>query len=310
MRLFENANFNFIGNRKVGYLVSALLILVSIATISVRGIQYGADFLGGSELVVEFQNPVSASEMYQLLTPVMGSELQVRQYGSDRELQIRTSISDIDQLSLLLQRTLTEQWPENRSEIVKSDIIGPTFAKDLQRGAYLATIFSMLVIILYIFVRFQSFPFALAVLSALIHDVVIIVGLFTLLNGILPFNLDIDQTIIAALLTIIGYSLNDTIVVFDRIRENKKFQKRESWSELVNRSINQTLSRTIVTSLTTFLVVAVLFLFGGSVLKGFSFALMTGIALGTYSTIFFACPMLVDVVAKRKESTPLAEPTV
>lgn len=298
MRIFENAHFNFVGNRRIGYLISAVLILVSILTIAIKGLQYGIDFLGGSELVVEFQEPVSVSETRQILTQVLGSEPQVRLYGSPQELQIRTVFSDADRLGAMVQQALNEYQPENPSEIIKTDVIGPTFAKDLQRAAYLATVFSMIIISIYIFFRFHSLPFALAVLAALVHDVIIIVGLFTLLHSKLPFNMDIDQILVAAFLTIIGYSLNDTIVVFDRIRENQIFRKLDPWPEVVNKSINQTLSRTIVTSLTTFMVVTVLFLFGGAVLKGFSFALMSGILLGTYSTIFFACPLLVDMIQK------------
>lgn len=301
MRFFENAHFNFIDKRKAGYIFSALLIIISVFAIAVKGLQYGIDFRGGTEIVVEFQNPVSVNETRQLLTPVLESEPQVREYGSSRELQIRTLyISDTDQLGKLIQQTFAKHYPLNSSQIVKTDLIGPTFAEDLQKAAMLATVFSIFVISAYIFLRFQSLPFALAVLCALAHDVVILLGLFTLLDGVLPFNMNIDQTLMAAFLTIIGYSLNDTIVVFDRIRENMRIRKLDPWPEVVNKSINQTLSRTVVTSLTTFLVVAILFLFGGAVLKGFSFALMAGIILGTYSTIFLACPMLVDVVGKEK----------
>ena len=301
MRFFENARFDFIGNRKIGYFISASLILMSLLTISIRGFQYGIDFLGGTELVLSFETPVSVTDARSILNNALPTEPQVRVYGSDGELQIRTLETDIDFLSSTVQQAFLNTYPDNSVQIIKTDVIGPVFARDMREAAVLATIFSVLVISIYIFIRFQTVPFMVAVLAALLHDVIIILGLFTLFHGVLPFNMDIDQILIGAFLTIIGYSLNDTIVVFDRIRENSTLHKSGSWPELVNKSINQTLSRTVVTSLTTLIVVLVLFIFGGAVLKGFSFALILGIVLGTYSTIYLACPMLVDL---RREKNP------
>ncbi|MDZ7692232.1 MAG: protein translocase subunit SecF [Balneolaceae bacterium] len=245
--------------------------------------------------MVSFRQPVSVAEVRALLNEAGIAEPQVRHYGSTTELQIRTVDSDIDQLASRTGQALKSGLLGNPAQIIKTDLIGPTFADDMRQASRIATVLSLVVISLYIFVRFQNLSFTVVVLATLIHDVIIILGIFTLLNGVLPFNMDIDQVLIGAFLTIIGYSLNDTIVVFDRIRENKKLKPNTSWPEMVNRSINQTLSRTVVTSLTTFLVVAVLFVFGGAVLKGFAFAMMTGIMLGTYSTIFISCPMLVDM---------------
>lgn len=296
MRLFENTNFDFIRFRFIGYICSGVLILLAIITIRVKGLQYGIDFRGGTEIVVEFRQPVPVSDIRILLTDVIGLEPQVREYGLDRELQIRSAVEiDPQRLSTIISQSLEQAYPDNPANIIKTDLIGPVFAQDIKDAAFNATIFSILVIGIYILFRFNQVSFMTAVVVTLIHDTVIMVGLFTLLNGVLPFDLDINQTLIAALLTIIGYSLNDTIVVFDRIRENRLIQKKTEWPVLVNTSINQTLSRTVVTSLTTLFVVVVLFLFGGIVLKGFSFALIVGIILGTYSTIFFACPLVVDL---------------
>ncbi len=300
MRFFENANFNFISKRYVGYIISGFLILISLGAIIFRGLQYGIDFRGGTELVISFEEDVSVSEIRTLLTDAIGSEPQVRLYGSDRELQIRTDADlDTQKLSEVILQSLEKNDPENHAEIIKTDLIGPVFAKDIRDAAFNATIFSILVIGIYIFMRFHELSFMVAVVVTLIHDTIIIIGLFTLLNGFLPFDMDINQNLVAALLTIIGYSLNDTIVVFDRVRENRLIRQLTNWPELVNVSINQTLSRTVVTSLTTLFVVLALFLFGGSVLKGFSFALLIGIILGTYSTIFFACPLVVDLPIKK-----------
>lgn len=300
MRFFENAHYNFIRNRHIGYIISGVLILISLITVAVRGLQYGIDFRGGAELVVSFDEPVPVREVRELLAGAIGSEPQVRQYGSAGELQIRSTTDlDIVKLGDLIVQSMEQAWPGNSVEIVKADLIGPSFARDIRDAAFYATVFSIVVIGIYILLRFSELSFMTAVILTLIHDTIIIVGLFTLLNGILPFNMDIDQNLIAALLTIIGYSLNDTIVVFDRIRENRLLRRTTPWPELINTSVNQTLSRTVVTSLTTFFVVTVLFLFGGAALKGFSFALVLGIALGTYSTIFFSCPLVIDLPFKR-----------
>ena len=165
-------------------------------------------------------------------------------------------------------------------------------------GALQAVIFSVIVIFLYILVRFRNWRYSLGTVAAIAHDVVIILGVFVIFNGILPFSLDIDQTTIAAFLTIVGYSLNDTVVVFDRLREDSQIHKTDPFDKMVNRAMNATLSRTVVTSLTTLFVVVVLFIFGGEVLKGLSFALIVGIVLGTYSTLYVACPIVVDLKKK------------
>lgn len=299
MRFFEHANYNIIRYRQIGYIISSVLILVSLVTVVVKGLQYGIDFRGGTELVVSLQEPVSVSELRNQLSEAIGSEPQVRLYGSARELQIRSTNLDIQQMNSLVIKTIEQAYPDNPARIIKSDLIGPTFAQDIRDGALSATIFSIIVIGIYILIRFSELSFMTSVILTLIHDTIIIIGLFTLLNGILPFNMDIDQNLVAALLTIIGYSLNDTIVVFDRIRENRLTRMRsQPWPELVNTSVNQTLSRTVVTSLTTLFVVTVLFVFGAASLKGFSFALVLGIILGTYSTIFFACPLVIDLPFK------------
>lgn len=299
MRLFEDPNYQFISNRKIGYIISSVLLVLSIAAILVKGLSYGIDFNGGIEVVVEFEEAASVSEVRSLLTTALGAQPEVKQFGLSRDLLVRT---DVDMEISLLQRTvlesLNEAFPNNQSVIIKSDVVGPRFAEDLKRGALYAVIFSLVVIFLYILIRFRNFGYSVGTVGAITHDVIIIMGVFTLLNEVMPFALDIDQTIIAAFLTIVGYSLNDTVVVFDRIRENSLIYKTMGYEEMVNKSINNTLSRTVITSLTTLFVVVVLFIFGGEVLKGFAFALMIGIVLGTYSTLYIACPLLVDLKTK------------
>jgi preprotein translocase SecF subunit len=183
--------------------------------------------------------------------------------------------------------------------VLKTDIVGPRFAADLKRGAIYSVFGSLLVIFVYILIRFE-WRFGLGAVAALFHDVIITLGVFSALYGIVPFSMQIDQSIIAAFLTIVGYSLNDTVVIFDRIREYSNIYKTEPYGDMVNRSINNTLSRTFVTSGTTLLVVGTLFIFGGEVLRGFAFALIIGILIGTYSSIFVASPVVVELRARAK----------
>lgn len=311
MRLFENPSYPFIQNRRFGYTISVILIVISLSTIFFKGLQYGIDFLGGREVVVQMESPVPIDEVRSLLSAELDQQVMVRNYGSDRELQIRiTDTVDSDSLNNAITNAFQTSLPGNNVTVIKTDLIGPSFANDMRTSALWATIFSMIVIALYIFIRFKNLSFSSVVLVTLLHDVIIILGIFTLLNGILSFNMDIDQVLIAAFLTIIGYSLNDTIVVFDRIRENLMIYKGNPWEETVNKSINQTLSRTVVTSLTTLLAVFTLFLFGGAVLKGFSFAILLGVMLGTYSTICISCPLLVDIMKRETKNKKIVEGSV
>lgn len=294
MRLFENANYPFIQYRRIGYGLSFVLIIASLAGIFTRGLQYGIDFRGGTEVVIEMSIPVPANEVRYSLSDEIPSLSMVRNFGSDHELQLRFSSVEREKLIMDIQETFRVYFPDNSISIVKADTIGPAFAQDMRDAALTATLLSVAAIALYIFIRFKQFSFSMVVITTLVHDVIIILGTFTLLHGYLPFSMDLDQSLVAAFLTIIGYSLNDTIVVFDRIRENQRIHKGEPWDVIVNTSINQTLSRTVVTSLTTLLAVTVLFLMGGASLQGFSFAIICGVVLGTYSTIWISCPLLVE----------------
>jgi preprotein translocase subunit SecF len=299
MRLFETPSYEFVRNRKIGYIISTVLLVISIGAIVFKGLSYGIDFNGGTEIVVEFDRDASVTDVRSVLTVALGSQPEVKQFGLSRDLLIRTDVEmETSALQNTILSTLAANFADNPAIIIKSDVVGPRFADDLKRGAIYAVIFSLVVIFLYILVRFRNLGYSVGSVAAIVHDVIIITGLFTIFNEILPFSLDIDQTIIAAFLTIVGYSLNDTVVVFDRIRENTLVYKTMGIEDMVNRSINDTLSRTVVTSLTTLFVVVVLFIFGGEVLKGFSFALIVGIVLGTYSTLFIAVPLLVDLKLK------------
>jgi preprotein translocase subunit SecF len=299
MRWFETPDYKFVETRKIGYLISGTLLAISIAALLFRGLSYGIDFKGGKELVVEFDTAVSVTEVRDILTPALGSQPEVKQFGLSRDLLVRTdSPLDATTLQNTVVSTLTAAFPGNGVIIIKTDDISPRFADDLKWGALQAVIFSVIVIFLYILVRFRNWRYSVGTIAAITHDVVIILGVFVIFRDILPFSLDIDQTTIAAFLTIVGYSLNDTVVVFDRLREDSQIHKTDPLEKMVNRAMNATLSRTVVTSLTTLFVVVVLFIFGGEVLKGLSFALIVGIILGTYSTLYVACPIVVDLKKK------------
>lgn len=295
MRIFENAQFRFIHNRKVGYLISGILILMSIGSLFLRGLELGIDFKGGMEFVVESSESLGVAEVREALTQALGDEPdEVKTFG-DNALLIRiANEGDINEVRALVLGQFQTSFSNVSHTVVKSDIVGPRFAEDLRRGAFQAVFYSLLVIFLYLWVRFE-WRFSLGAVAALTHDVIITLGLFSMLHHLVPFSLQIDQAIIAAFLTIVGYSLNDTVVVFDRVREYSNLFKTEPYEDVVNRSINNTLSRTVVTSSTTLLVVLTLFIFGSEILRGFAFALAVGIIVGTYSSIFVASPVLVEL---------------
>ncbi len=303
MRVFENANFNFVESRKKGYIFSGTLLILSLIAFVVRGLEMGIDFKGGMEFVVESEQVLPATDVRDVLAGALGSAPEVKTYsdvsvdGGDALLIRTLDTGDISQIQGQIIGGIEAAYPEAAPRVVKTDIVGPRFAEDLKRGAIYAVFGSLLVIFIYILIRFE-WRFGLGAVAALFHDVLITLGVFAMLQGLMPFSLQIDQAIIAAFLTIVGYSLNDTVVIFDRIREFTNLFKTEPYNKVVNRSVNTTLSRTVITSSTTLLVVATLFIFGGEVLRGFAFALIIGIFIGTYSSVFVATPVVVELHAR------------
>ncbi|MEQ9719452.1 MAG: protein translocase subunit SecF, partial [Balneola sp.] len=285
MRWFETPNFDFVSKRKIAYVISGILLAISIGAILTKGLQYGIDFKGGKEIVLKFESAVDVTEIRSSLTDPLGSTPEVKLFGSESEVLIRTdNTNTIEEIETVVRSTMSQLYPDNDAITEKTDSVGPRIAEDLKSGGLQAVIYSMIIIFVYILIRFRKWTFSAGAVAALFHDVIITLGAFTLLSDVVNFSLLIDQNIIAAFLTIVGYSLNDTVVVFDRIRENSIVHKGMEFIPMVNKSLNDTLSRTIITSVTTLFVVAVLFIFGGEVLKGFSFALLIGIVLGTYSS--------------------------
>ncbi len=302
MRWFETPTFDFLGKRKLAYTVSSILFLASLAIIFTKGLQYGIDFRGGKEFVYVFDAPVNTQDVRSFLTEPLGSSPEVKLFGSESEILIRTdNEATTDEVQNLIEGAITANLSGVSYSMEKSDSIGPRFAEDLKSAAAQSVIYAVVIIFIYILIRFRKWTFSAGAVAALIHDVVITLGIFTLLSDVVSFNLLIDQNLIAAFLTIVGYSLNDTVVVFDRIRENRLVHKGMDSIEMFNKSLNDTLSRTVITSLTTFFVVSILFIFGGEVLKGLSFALIIGVVLGTYSSLFVASPLVLELDTKSKK---------
>ena len=290
MQLFRpDINFNFVAWRKRAFLLSGLVIFVGLVSLGVRGgPNYGIDFAGGTMIQVRFNEAPSISEVRRVVLGLGIGDATVQEFGDPREVLIRVEKSDDDAttLSQRAQKALTESFGEGRFEVRRVEIVGPQVGDDLRRQALLALFYAMIGILIYIAWRFEV-RFAVAAVVALAHDVLITMGAFSLTNR------EFTLPVIAAFLTIIGYSLNNTIVIFDRIRENLKFRRREAFSDIINTSINQTMSRTILTSGTTLFVVVALFALGGEVIRDFAFALLVGIIAGTYSSIYIASPILI-----------------
>jgi preprotein translocase SecF subunit len=294
MRLLENPSFSFIPNRKIGYLISGTLIVLSLLSFMTRGLEQGIDFLGGTEIVLENVGELDALEVREALTEPLGGQPEVKTFGTTG-LLIRTAADrDVDDLRRAILSEFEASFPAVTPQVVQTDVVGPRFAQDLQRGAIYSVLGALFVIFMYIMLRFE-WRYGIGALAAITHDVIIVLGIFSMFQDLLPFSLQIDQAIIAAFLTIVGYSLNDTVVVFDRAREYLNLFKTDPYAEVMNRSINSTLSRTVVTSITTLIVTSILLFFGGDVLRGFSFALVLGVIIGTYSSVFVASPVVVEL---------------
>jgi len=296
MKWFETPSFDFIRAQKMMYIISGVLFVSSIVAILTMGLNYGIDFRGGKEFVLDFEQPVDVVEIRNALTEPLESTPELKLFGSDSDILIRTDAEgDISEISGLILAGVGELYPENPATVIKTDVVGPRFADDLKIAALNSILFAVAVVFIYILIRFKGWYYSAGAVTALIHDVVIVLGIFTLIEPLVSFNVTIDQALIAAFLTIVGYSLNDTVVVFDRIRENQLIYKTMEFKDMINKSLNDTLSRTVITSLTTLFVVVILFLFGGEVLKGFAFALVLGVIIGTYSSLFVASAIVVEL---------------
>lgn len=306
-RVFKHAAYKFIEYRKVAYAISVVVLLLGIAAIF-NGFNEGVEFSGGRSYIVNFKKPVNVNEVRTALDKSFGKFPVIKTYGDNAHLDITTDylikqegLEADGQVKAKLVEGLAPFLPAGtdvaafeKNHLQGSKKVSATISDDLKTGAKWATFWSLLIIAIYIFIRFRDWRYSLGTIIALLHDVLVTLAVFSFFKNIVPFPLEIDQHFIAAILTVIGFSMNDTVIVFDRVREYSNTMKGASKGELINKAINDTLSRTIMTSLTVFLTILILFLVGGEVTKGFAFAMLIGVITGTYSSIFVAAPILVD----------------
>ncbi|MBS1271284.1 MAG: Protein translocase subunit SecF [Candidatus Marinimicrobia bacterium] len=304
MELFAEADYKILEKRKITTIISVALLLIGLVSIIFHnGLRLGIDFEGGTLMQIQFEEAVEVSDIRNALENVGHESASIQQFGAPNEIIIRVLRLEEQEgieASEAIKSSFTDHFPDNPYQVRRLEQVGPKIGSELRGAAVLAILSALLGIVLYISIRFE-FKFAIAAIIALIHDVLITLGVFSVLN------LEITLAIIAAFLTIVGYSLNDTIVVFDRVRENLKALRREKYFNIVNLSINQSLSRTVVTSVTTFVVVLVLYLGGGEVIKNFAFALIIGVVIGTYSSIYVASPVIVEWEARTEGKGRLAK---
>ncbi len=313
----QNTHFDFIGKKKIAYIVSGVVILISLVSIFTKGFTYGVDFTGGRTYVVRFDQPVTAEDVRAAAIAEFDGAVEVKQFGGESQMKITTQYlvenesTEADaEVETKLYNALNGFFADdltfaeftstldNPNGIISSDKVGPTIANDITRDAIIAVIIALFVIFAYIAVRFRGWTWGLGGVTGLAHTALIVIGFFSLFSGILPFSLDIDQTFIAAILTIIGYAINDTVVIFDRIREYKELHPKADFRLNVNEALNSTLSRTMNTSLTTLVTMLAIAIFGGEVIRGLAVALILGIVIGTYASIFIATPIMYDVTRK------------
>jgi SecD/SecF fusion protein len=306
-RIFKHASFDFVKYRKVAYGISVVVLLLGVAAMF-NGFKEGVEFSGGRSYIVNFSKPVDVAKVRESLNTIFGSSPVIKTYGTTSKLDITTdyliaqSGESVDkQVEEKLYEGLKSFLPADLSKedfktrhIEQSKKVDATISDDLKTGAKWATFWSLLSIAIYILIRFRDWRYSMGTLFALLHDVIVTIIVFSFLKDIVPFPLEIDQHFIAAVLTVIGFSMNDTVIVFDRIREYTHSMKGASKAEIINKAINDTLSRTIMTSITVFLTLLILFLVGGEVTKGFAFAMLIGVITGTYSSIFVAAPVLLE----------------
>ena len=334
----KNTKIDFISGRKWSYLVSGALILISLGSVFIKGVTYGVDFAGGRTDVVRFDKPVTAEGVREATGKVFdlasseqglsGTSVEVKQFGGDSQMKITTSYKYQDEAATVdneIEGMLYESLKgfyddgltfdefvstlDNPNGIISSDKVGASIANDIKRNAVISIILALIVIFAYIAFRFKGWAWGLGGVVSLAHTSIIIIGFFSLFSGILPFNLDVDQTFIAAILTIIGYAINDNVVIFDRIRENLSLHVKDDFKDTVNKSLNATLTRTVNTSVSTLLPMLAIAIFGGESIRGLSVALCLGICIGTYASIMIGTPIMFDATMSRRKKLAAKEAT-
>jgi len=319
---FTKFNFDFLRIKKGTYIFSAIVLIVSVFSLATNGLDQGVDFVGGRTFQVRFEKPVEAEAVKAELVKVFGSA-EAKIFGSDNQLKITTKykveehgVKADEEVNKLLFESLKSYYSADLTYdkfvnayegkqfgLLQASKVGPTVAEDIKTNAYWAVLGAMLIVFLYLLISFRKWQYGLGAIAAVAHDVIFVLGIYSLCYKFMPFGMEIDQHFIAAILTVIGYSMNDTVIVFDRVREYLDGKVKGNFYEIVNKSINSTMSRTINTSLTMILVLLIMFVFGGESIRGFIFAMLVGIVVGTYSSLFIATPVLVDTIsiADKKE---------
>jgi len=326
-RFFQNTKIDFLKKRKIFYFVSAAIMVIGIISLVVRGLSPSVDFTGGRNYVIKFHDEVNTTDVREALAGVLEEPPQVITYGSSNAVRISTQFmidSAGDNTDRMIEErlfsglssfypesfTLEEfirQDTEKDAGLMSSQMVGPTIADDIKIQAVWAILFSLIGIFIYIFIRFRNWRFGFAGVLALFHDAAVVLICFSLFYGIMPFSMEVDQSFIAAILTVVGFSINDTVVIFDRIREYVGLYPKRDRKEIVNSALNSTLNRTFNTSFTVFLTLLMMFFFGGEVIRGFIFALLVGVISGTYSTIFIATPIVIDMAGETGEAAGLTK---
>jgi SecD/SecF fusion protein len=314
---FTNFHFDFLKIKKFTYAFSLIVCIVSIISLTTNGLNYGVDFKGGRTFQVHFEKPVSAEVVREDLLKVFEGSAETKIFGKDNQLKITTKYkvdepgTDADaQVNRILYDNLKKHFNADMTYekfvnsydgkkygVLQASKVGPTVADDIKTNSYWAVLGAMLIVGLYLVISFRKWQYSLGAIAAVAHDVIFVLGIYSLLWKYMPFGMEIDQHFIAAILTVIGYSMNDTVIVFDRVREYLGGKAKGNFNDIVNQSINSTMSRTINTSLTMILVLLIMFIFGGESIRGFIFAMLVGIIVGTYSSLFIATPVLVDTIS-------------
>lgn len=317
-KIFNNFHFNFLGMKKWTYLFSSIVIVVSIISLSTNGLDEGVDFVGGRTFQIRFEKPIETDVVKEELSKVFDGSAEVKVFGDNNQLKITTKYKVKDhgvkvdgEVNKLLFETLKHHYSAGLTYekfvnaydgktigIVQASKVGPSVAQDIKTNAYWAVLGAMLLVFLYLMISFRKWQYSLGAIAAVAHDVIFVLGIYSLCYKFMPFGMEIDQHFIAAILTVIGYSMNDTVIVFDRVREFLAGKTKGNFADIVNQSINTTMSRTINTSLTMIVVLLIMFIFGGESIRGFIFAMLVGIVVGTYSSLFIATPVLVDTISQ------------
>lgn len=298
MQFFKKTNIDFVGKRGFFFVLSSVLIVCGILAVLILGVSYGIDFTGGAEVAIKFEKEISTDVLRSSLAKAGLVNEEIKSFGEANQFLIRSK--DAEKLSERIQQALQKTLPDNKIEILKEDNVGPKIGSELRTQAIIAVFLAVIAMLIYIAFRFE-FVFGLGAIVALIHDVIFTFSFIVVVHHLGLMNLELNQTILAAMLTVVGYSINDTVIIFDRIRENREKHKGLSFRKLVNLSINETLSRTINTVITVLLVLITMVLLAGPVLQGFAFTMLVGIITGTYSSIFIASSFVIWYLERMKK---------